>query len=58
MTGSAADETSVPLGAGEVSFPAILREAARLGIDHYHIEDEAKDATDQIPRSLDCLRSL
>jgi sugar phosphate isomerase/epimerase len=57
-TGQAADETSVPVGAGIVNFPAILREAAKQKIKLYFIEDEAKQAVEQIPLSLKYLESL
>ena len=56
-SGQAADETSVPVGTGEVNFPAIFREAARQKIKLYFIEDEAKEAVDQIPLSLQYLKT-
>ena len=58
FTGQAADETSVPLGAGVVNFPALLREAVKQKVKLYFIEDEAKEAIDQIPESLVYLKSL
>lgn len=57
-TGHAADETSVAAGAGIVNFPAVLREAAKQKIKLYFIEDEAKEAVEQIPSSLKYLKSL
>ena len=58
LTGQAPEETSVALGTGELDFPAILREAKRIGIRRYYIEDEAPDAVANIPVSLKYLKSL
>jgi sugar phosphate isomerase/epimerase len=57
-TGHAADETSVPAGAGIVDFPAVLREAGKQRIKLYFIEDEAKEAIDQIPLTIRYLKTL
>ena len=59
LTGSAPDETSVPLGKGMIDIPAILKASARQpGVEHYYIEDESPDALRQIPESLAYFRSL
>jgi sugar phosphate isomerase/epimerase len=58
LSGTAADETSVALGAGVVNFPALLREAVKQNIKFYFIEDEAKEAIDQVPVSLKYLKTL
>ena len=58
LTGGARDETSVPVGNGAVEFPALLREAVKQGIKFFYIEDEAKNAIDQIPLSKKYLDTL
>jgi sugar phosphate isomerase/epimerase len=57
-TGNAPDPTSVVLGQGQVDFPAILRLAKEKGTRLYIIEDEAENALEQIPQSLEYLKSL
>ena len=47
--GDVLEEESVPLGAGIVGIPAALRAARETGVRHYYIEDEAVNATEQIP---------
>jgi sugar phosphate isomerase/epimerase len=58
LTGNAPDEWSVPIGQGQVDWPALLREAKRAGLKHYFIEDESLDAIDQIPQSLRYLEQV
>ncbi|MBN1996168.1 VCBS repeat-containing protein [candidate division KSB1 bacterium] len=58
VTGGAADETSVPVGSGVINFPALFREARKQNVKLYFIEDEAKEAAQQIPVSLQYLNSL
>jgi sugar phosphate isomerase/epimerase len=58
LTGKAPDQTSVALGQGELDWPAILREAKRIGISRYYIEDESPEAPEQVPRSMAYLRKL
>jgi hypothetical protein len=41
-----------------LDFPAILREAKRIGVKRYYIEDEAREAVANIPVSLKYLKSL
>lgn len=57
-SGGAPDETSVPIGCGSIHYPALFREAAKQKIKLYFIEDEAKNAVDQIPISIKYLNSL
>jgi sugar phosphate isomerase/epimerase len=52
------EDESVPLGTGLVDIPAALRAAQETGTRHYFIEDEAVDATLQIPISLRYLASM
>lgn len=51
-------ESNVVLGTGDVGIAEILREAKRLGIKHYFIEDESSNVEEQIPKSLAYLKSL
>jgi sugar phosphate isomerase/epimerase len=51
-------ENDVTLGTGQLSLPAILKEAARVGVKHYYIEDESKVSERQIPQSIQYLRSI
>jgi sugar phosphate isomerase/epimerase len=57
-TGTALDEDSVAVGEGQIDWPAVLKAAQAAGIEYYFIEDEAKTAVEQIPRSLRYLESL
>jgi sugar phosphate isomerase/epimerase len=57
-TGSAPDEASAVLGSGLVDWPAVLRAARKAGVERHFVEDEHPGALEQIPRSLDYLRSL
>ena len=58
LTGSAPEESSVALGQGQLDFPAILREAKRIGVKRYYLEDEAPNAAEQLQQSLHYLDSL
>jgi sugar phosphate isomerase/epimerase len=57
-TGSAPDEDSVAVGAGQVDWEAVLKAAEAANVEHYFIEDEAKDAVEQIPKTLRYLETL
>lgn len=56
--GGAPDPTSVAMGQGQVDFPAIIRLAKEKGAEFYIIEDEAENAIDQIPQSLNYIKRL
>ena len=56
--GDVLEEASVPLGKGLVDISATLQAALKTGVRHYYIEDEAVDASQQIPVSLRYLESL
>jgi sugar phosphate isomerase/epimerase len=58
QNGRAADETNVVLGQGDVNIAAVMKEAKKIGIKHYFIEDESPIPEQQIPKSLAYLRSL
>ncbi len=57
-TGAAPDETSVPLGQGQVSWPSLLALAAKSGAKIYYIEDEAPNAEEQVPVTLKYLATV
>jgi sugar phosphate isomerase/epimerase len=57
-TGSAPDETSVPLGKGQVNWPAVLKAAKAGGTRMFYIEDEHPKAEDQVPVTLTYLAGL
>ena len=57
-TGVAPDEDSVAVGAGQINWPAVMKAGQAAGIEYYFIEDEAKNAVEQIPQSLRYLESL
>jgi sugar phosphate isomerase/epimerase len=57
-TGAAPDETSVPMGQGQVDWPAVLKAAKAGGTKMFYIEDEHPKAEDQVPVSLKYLAEL
>ena len=58
LTGGTSTENDVALGTGELDLPAILKEAKKVGIKHYFIEDESSSITTQLPQSISYLKSL
>ena len=58
FTGQAPVETSVAVGSGMLDFPAIMKEAKKIGVKHYYIEDEAPNAAEQLPETLKFLEPL
>ncbi len=56
--GHSDNEANVVLGTGDVGIAEIIREAKKLGIKHYFIEDESSNAEEQLPKSLAYLKSL
>lgn len=58
LTGLTAEDNDVPLGTGELNIPAILKEAKRIGIKHYFIEDESSTVMKQVPQSITYLKGL
>jgi sugar phosphate isomerase/epimerase len=57
-TGSAPDETSVPLGQGQVDWPAVIKAAKAAGTKMFYIEDEHPKAEEQVPVTLKYLAEL
>ena len=58
LTGLTSTENDVAIGTGELDIPAILKEAKRVGIKHYFIEDESSSITTQLPQSIIYLKGL
>jgi sugar phosphate isomerase/epimerase len=58
LTGLTGPENDVVLGTGEIDIPAILREANKIGIKHFFIEDESNFVNMQVPQSILYLKSL
>jgi sugar phosphate isomerase/epimerase len=58
LTGLTSVENDVTLNTGELDLPAILKEAKRIGIKHYFIEDESSNYATQVPQSIAYLKSL
>ncbi len=61
-TGSLAGKTDVKndvtLGTGQVNYPAVIEAARKIGIKHYFIEDESPTSLEQIPQSLEYMKTL
>ncbi len=58
QNGNAPVETNVILGQGDVGIAAIMKQAKKIGIKYYFIEDESLQSVEQIPQSLAFLSSL
>ena len=58
LTGGTSQENDVALGTGEIDIPGIIKEAKKLGIKHYFIEDESSRVIAQVPQSIAYLKSL
>ena len=50
--GTAPPEADVPVGTGQVDFPAVLRAAVKAGVSFYFVEDESPDPLAHIPQSV------
>lgn len=58
LTGSEDVRNDVALGSGQIDVAATLREAVKVGVKHFFIEDESPSVMQQIPQSLRYLESL
>lgn len=58
LTGGTALENDVILGTGQVDVVGVIREAKKIGIKHYFIEDESPIWSQQVPKSIAYLKSL
>ncbi len=52
------DDANVPVGTGQIDWPAVLRAAMKSGVQVYYLEDESPDPFAQIPVSLRYLSGL
>ena len=57
-TATATPEDDVPLGTGQVDWPAVLRAATKAGTSLYYLEDESADPWGHIPQSVGYLKGL
>ena len=57
-TGHAPASDDVPLGTGQVNWPAVLKQAAAVGVKHYFIEDESVAPLDALPVSVKYLQGV
>jgi sugar phosphate isomerase/epimerase len=58
LTGGTDQNNDVILGTGEIDVAGVIREANKIGIKHFFIEDESKSVTKQVPQSIAYLKSL
>lgn len=58
LTGLTDVTNDVAIGTGELDIPEILKAAKEIGIAHYFIEDESPIFMQQIPESIEYLKSL
>jgi sugar phosphate isomerase/epimerase len=57
-TGRAPQSDDVPLGTGQVTWPAVLKQAAAVGVKHYFIEDESAAPLEALPLSVKYLQGV
>ena len=57
-TGHSDVESNVTLGQGDVGIAAIMKQARKLGVKHFFIEDESSRSMEQMPGSLAFLDGL
>jgi sugar phosphate isomerase/epimerase len=57
-TGHAPQSDDVPLGTGQVNWPAVLKQAQAVGVKHYFIEDESATPLESVPQSVKYLEHL
>ncbi len=58
LTGLTDPENDVTLGTGEIDIEGVIREANKIGIKHFFIEDESSRVLTQVPESIAYLKSL
>lgn len=51
LSGRAPSNYDVPLGTGQIDFPALLRAAEDSAVENYYIEDESVDVVSRVPVS-------
>ena len=52
FSGGAPATAEVPVGTGQIDYPAVLRTAQQVGVKKFYIEDETTDPMGNIPRSI------
>jgi sugar phosphate isomerase/epimerase len=57
LTGHSDVANDVPLGVGKIDYPPILRAASKAGVKWHFLEDESPSVEQQLPRSLDYLKT-
>lgn len=57
-TGQAPPTDDVPIGTGQVDWPAVLKQAAAVGVKHYFIEDESLTVLEALPLSVKYLQTV
>jgi sugar phosphate isomerase/epimerase len=58
FTGKSDVRNDVAVGTGQLDWPAILKAARKAGVKHYFIEDESPTVEEQIPQSLQYLKTV
>lgn len=58
LTGGTSQENDVALGTGEIDIRGIIKQANKIGIKHFFIEDESSHVNEQVPQSIRYLKSL
>lgn len=58
LTGSSSVTNDVPVSAGKIDFPPLLRAAQKDGVQWYFIEDESPSSEEQIPQSIRYLQNV
>lgn len=58
FTGGTLTENDVTLGTGQINLPEILKAAKKTKIKYFYIEDENAKSKEQVPLSLQYLKSL
>ena len=48
----------MPVGTGQIDYPAVLRAAVAAGTSKYYVEDESKDPLAHIPLSMAYLEGV
>jgi sugar phosphate isomerase/epimerase len=58
LTGHSEVTNDLPLGAGKIDYPPIFRAANRAGVKWHFLEDESPSVEQQIPQSLQYLKTV
>ncbi|MDR3404945.1 MAG: sugar phosphate isomerase/epimerase [Chthoniobacter sp.] len=58
FTGKAPLTDDVPIGTGQIDWPAVLKQAAKSGVKYYFIEDESPTVDEALPQSIKYLETV